>query len=183
MNGSQERRRELDSAPELQLVLARWRRATDVRPEARQALDARLARASRPRHTAAVWRTTGLVVAASLAGLLIARHFSSLPPGARIAGGVGIPRHEASTVPVRFAFRESGALQVSLIGDFTGWIPQPLRLQRPGGDWSIVLPLREGRYGYAFVVDGVWVADPGAPRAPDDFGRATSIVVVGTEGE
>ena len=42
------------------------------------------------------------------------------------------------------------------------------------------MPLRAGRYTYAFLLDGrLWVPDPTAPLAPEDgFGRRNSVVVV-----
>ena len=42
------------------------------------------------------------------------------------------------------------------------------------------MPLRPGRYRYAFVVNGTsWRPDPNAPAAEDEFGRANSVVTIG----
>jgi hypothetical protein len=82
---------------------------------------------------------------------------------------------------VVFVLAAPHAARVSLAGDFNGWDPSRTRLQRvAAGVWSVGVTLPEGRYGYAFVVDGSrWVADPTAPRSlTDDFGRPTSVLTV-----
>ena len=47
-----------------------------------------------------------------------------------------------------------------------------------GGAWAAAIPVPEGRYAYAFVIDGrTWVPDPKAPLAPDDgFGLEVQLV-------
>jgi hypothetical protein len=84
---------------------------------------------------------------------------------------------------VRFVLRAPGASHVALAGDFNAWDPTttPLTGHR-GGVWSTVVPLRPGRYGYAFVVDDThWVAGP-----PADPGRQLGVpphgvVIVGSD--
>jgi hypothetical protein len=90
-------------------------------------------------------------------------------------------RSPTQTIGVRFAVMAEGAARVSLVGDFNGWNPDatPLRLASDGRTWVAMLPLREGRHTYAFVIDGVVVADPAAPRAgDDDFGTPSSLMLV-----
>jgi 1,4-alpha-glucan branching enzyme len=70
---------------------------------------------------------------------------------------------------------------VSVVGDFNAWNPSatPLRRAPNGGAWVADVPIPPGRHVYAFIVDGVLVVDPGAPRAGDeDFGVPSSVVIV-----
>ena len=84
---------------------------------------------------------------------------------------------------VQFVLFAPEAKSVALVGDFNDWDPDatPLLTAQSGGAWSVTVPLTPGRHRYAFIVDGTrWVADPGAPPAPDDdFGSPNSIVTVG----
>jgi 1,4-alpha-glucan branching enzyme len=70
------------------------------------------------------------------------------------------------------------------VGDFNGWSVGATPLVRRGEAWTVELPLAPGRHVYSFVVDGSeWVADATAPRVPeDDFGRPSSVVLVGSAG-
>jgi hypothetical protein len=84
------------------------------------------------------------------------------------------------TLPVEFVLRMAADSAVALVGDFNDWDPRATPL-RPTADslWSVVVPLRPGRYHYTFVVDGTrWSRDPSAPRAEDDFGTPTSVITV-----
>jgi len=84
--------------------------------------------------------------------------------------------------PVQFIVVAPGAASVSLVGDFNDWDARltPMRAGRDGRLWTVTVPLTAGRHRYAFLVDGVrWLADPSAPRAPDDFGTPSSVVTVG----
>ena len=118
----------------------------------------------------------GLAMAATLAAvvagttLTIARTSSS--PEATAAAGV-----------VRFELHAPEAHSVVVVGDFNDWDPAATPLEPAGssGAWAVTLPLGPGRYRYGFVIDGTeWLADPGAPRAPDDdFGTPSSILTVG----
>jgi hypothetical protein len=82
---------------------------------------------------------------------------------------------------VEFVLRAAADSTVALVGDFNDWDPRATPL-RPGSDslWSVVVPLRPGRYRYTFVVDGTeWRRDPSAPRSlEDDFGTPTSVITV-----
>jgi hypothetical protein len=82
---------------------------------------------------------------------------------------------------VRFVLNVPGGERIALVGDFNGWRADatPLVRDPSTGLWTVDLPIPAGRYNYAFVVDGRWVADPQSPRAPeDDFGRPNSVLVV-----
>lgn len=87
----------------------------------------------------------------------------------------------ASDVP--FVLYAPGARSVALVGDFNGWdrSATPLKPAGSAGAWVVSVPLRPGRYRYAFLIDGArWLPDPTAPRAPDDdFGTPNSVLMVG----
>jgi len=88
----------------------------------------------------------------------------------------------ADITPVQFVVVAPGAESVSLVGDFNDWDARltPMRAERDGRLWTVTLPLPPGRHRYAFLVNGArWLADPSAPRAPDDFGTPSSVVTVG----
>jgi hypothetical protein len=87
-----------------------------------------------------------------------------------------------SDTVVRFVFiAPRGATNVSLVGDFNQWDSTKTPMSRGAidGEWTVTLPLSQGRHLYSFVVDGAWSADPTAPLAPDDgFGHANSVKLV-----
>jgi hypothetical protein len=137
-----------------------------------------------------------LLVVAGVGGIAgVAAHRLDGAPrgeGAPVAGTVfqrtaapattGAPPSGDAVVLVHFAMVAPDARQVALVGDFNGWSPTvtPLRRAPASGAWWVEVPLRAGRYTYAFLLDGrLWVPDPAAPLAPEDgFGRRNSVVVV-----
>ncbi|HJQ67216.1 MAG TPA: isoamylase early set domain-containing protein [Gemmatimonadales bacterium] len=113
------------------------------------------------------------IAAAGLAGLVLWLGMSR--PSAATGGA-------ADTTVVQFVLVAPGASSVALVGDFNDWdaTTTPMRPVRRGELWSVTIPLSAGRHRYAFLVDGSrWLADPSAPRAPDDFGTPSSVVTVG----
>jgi hypothetical protein len=82
----------------------------------------------------------------------------------------------------RFLIVAPQAREVVLVGDFNDWDQRatPLVKVTGHGVWTVEVPLRPGRYSYAFLVDGQrWMPDPSAPRSVgDDFGRPSSVVTV-----
>ncbi len=94
------------------------------------------------------------------------------------------PHALAAANAVPFVLYAPGAHSVALVGDFNGWdtAAMPLRPTGASGAWVVTVPLSPGRYRYAFLIDGTrWLADPGAPRAPDDdFGTPNSVLTLGT---
>jgi hypothetical protein len=82
-----------------------------------------------------------------------------------------------------FALVAPSSAGVSLVGDFTDWETNRVRLEPTGDDrWEVKLKLPPGRYRFAYVTDeGDWVADPDAPPALDDFGGPTSMITVSSE--
>lgn len=75
------------------------------------------------------------------------------------------------------------AATVTLVGDFNDWDTRrtPMRRAQGSAVWTTVIPLPPGRYRYAFLVNSSqWIADPAAPRVPDDaFNTPSSVVTVG----
>jgi len=94
---------------------------------------------------------------------------------------------DLTTEPVRevvVRFRDAGANDVRIAGDFNGWIPDKgvrSLIESEGSErvWTKILQLPPGTYEYRYVVDGEWRKDP---RNPDiDSGSAeerNSILVV-----
>jgi len=88
-----------------------------------------------------------------------------------------------ATQRVQFVLVAPDAKKVAVVGDFNGWDASHAAYQakhRGGGVWSVTAPIPVGHHRYSFVVDdSLWVADPTAPRAPDnDFGLPNSAIVV-----
>ncbi|MEZ4376889.1 MAG: glycogen-binding domain-containing protein [Gemmatimonadales bacterium] len=89
---------------------------------------------------------------------------------------------EAAAGQITFALNVPASSGVSLVGDFTEWETDRVRLTPAGGDrWEVTLQLPPGRYRFAYVTDGgEWLPDPDAAPVPDDFGRPTSVLTVPT---
>jgi hypothetical protein len=103
--------------------------------------------------------------------------------GARVTAGRPVPAASPAggAQVVEFALEAPSASRVTVVGDFNGWDPAATPMHRlRGGPWTTAIAVPEGRYAYAFVIDGrSWMPDPGAPLAPDDgFGLKSSVLVV-----
>jgi Glycogen recognition site of AMP-activated protein kinase len=125
----------------------------------------------RPR-TLSLSPLTGLLAAAlGAVALWLGAPHRSAPP---------VPAGPANS-PVQFVVVVPGAKTVDLVGDFNDWDRSATPMQPTrGAIWSVTVPLAPGRHRYAFLVDGSrWLADPDAPRAPDDFDTPSSVVTVG----
>jgi hypothetical protein len=85
-------------------------------------------------------------------------------------------------VPVVFQLNLAEAQTVSVIGTFNGWKGKGYELQfdREKKVWSLLVPLPEGRYEYAFLVNGEKIiADPDSPFYQEDgFGNQNSILIL-----
>jgi chromosome partitioning protein len=81
-------------------------------------------------------------------------------------------------------FRDAGAHDVRIAGDFNGWVPDrgvvsSTRLEDGSRVWRKVLHLAPGTYSYRYVVDGEWREDPANPeRSPSAAGPGSSLLVV-----
>jgi Glycogen recognition site of AMP-activated protein kinase len=99
----------------------------------------------------------------------------------------GAKQETVKLVPVVFTLESPGAHTVSLIGSFNEWSPAgfEMRPMEEGRLWLLKIQLPEGRYRYAFLVDGrLVVADPRAPFVESDgFGNRNSIIFVGGDDE
>ena len=64
-----------------------------------------------------------------------------------------------------FDYFNETASTVYLSGSFNHWNPQEIPMTRRRGDlWTAELWLHPGDYEYRFLVDGLWMDDPMAPR-------------------
>src|SRR5688572_1312198 len=60
-----------------------------------------------------------------------------------------------------FAIFAPSADDVQLVGDFTRWEQEPIRLKKSkDGTWKATVPLDPGVHEYRFLVDGEWRNDP-----------------------
>jgi len=122
---------------------------------------------------AAATAAAALLVAGIMAGAALERR-GMIPSSARRAAG--------DSQMIHFALVAPRASQVAVVGDFNGWDTRatPMRKLASGATWTAAIPVREGRYAYAFVIDGrTWMPDPAAPLAPGDgFGHESSVLVV-----
>jgi len=81
-------------------------------------------------------------------------------------------------------FRDHGAGDVRIAGDFNGWVPDKDVRSRVDGEgpqrvWTKVLMLRPGTYQYRYVVDGEWRTDPSNPEStPGPMGQPNSVLHV-----
>jgi alpha-amylase/alpha-mannosidase (GH57 family) len=85
---------------------------------------------------------------------------------------------------VRFEYSAPNASRVTLVGDFNGWsTAQDSLVRNNAGLWSLVRPIRPGRYHYKFLVNGDrYDVDPKNPATADNFNRsAKNSVFVLTE--
>ncbi len=110
---------------------------------------------------------------------------------AEVAAGapqVAEPIGAAAAAPppreVIIEYRDPGAADVRIAGDFNGWVPDRdvLSSSHQEGEtrvWRKVLRLTPGTYEYRYVVDGEWREDPANPeRIPTSLGTPNSLLVV-----
>jgi 1,4-alpha-glucan branching enzyme len=122
----------------------------------------------------------GLAAAALLVAVLLGVIRIAGPDGSQPTADADV--RSAAGEPTQFVLVAPEAASVAVVGDFNDWSFSATPLARQAGDgmWWVTLPLRPGRYRYAFVVDGTrWRSDPNAPAAEDEFGRPNSVVTIG----
>lgn len=126
----------------------------------------------------------GLALAASIAALVLMGR-SWLPQSGALGTAPEASSLAATTAgaPVQFVVVVPRARSVALVGDFNDWSTSatPMHAAAGNGVWSVTIPLADGRYRYAFLVDGsTWLTDPSAPRDLDgEFGPPNSVLTVG----
>jgi len=91
--------------------------------------------------------------------------------------------HGPMRVPdgVLFSIDSPDAGEVRVTGEFTNWSREGVALQRDASDglWKTVVDIRPGEYEYRFIVDGVWVRDPGnKDYVRNEFGQENSLLIV-----
>ncbi|MBN2055669.1 hypothetical protein JW905_12140 [bacterium] len=93
---------------------------------------------------------------------------------------------QAHYCPVGFSYDEgfNPVDEVLVSGSFNGWAsapPDALAMTDDNGDgvWEVDTELDIGTYLYKFIVDGLWIEDPGNnDRSPDGYGGYNSVVHV-----
>ena len=99
---------------------------------------------------------------------------------APVVARVETPARETSTVV--FTLKDPRASQVYVIGSFNHWSPKGYRMHfdKKTGTWVLAVKLPEGRYEYAFLLNGKTIMpDPKALIQKDDgFGNKNSILIV-----
>jgi hypothetical protein len=97
------------------------------------------------------------------------------------------PTQVESHIPVVFNLRIPDAQAVAVVGTFNGWKPRGYEMQfnQEKKIWSLTVRLPEGRYEYAFLVDGQRVLpDPESSLYQDDgFGNENSVMILRTKNE
>jgi hypothetical protein len=70
------------------------------------------------------------------------------------------------------------AKKVFLAGNFNGWKPGELSMQKTKNGWILPRTLPAGNYNYKFIVDGNWITDPLNPCYAVEDGVTNSFVAV-----
>ncbi len=121
-----------------------------------------------------------IALAGTLGGCLFLRVIRNrLPAPHPVAGGI------------LFRYEAPSARYVNLAGNFNTWCGtegtgrfdmtiDPMSDEDGDGIWTIVKPLRPGRYQYKFVIDhGVrWELDPNNPDTDQEGGFTNSLIIV-----
>jgi len=81
---------------------------------------------------------------------------------------------------IRFNLEAPHATEVRITGEFTNWSYEGLPLDRDDrGTWSTIIKVPPGAYEYRFILDGVWVKDPGNEESvTNEYGQENSVVVI-----
>jgi hypothetical protein len=97
------------------------------------------------------------------------------------------PSQAEPRIPVVFNLNQPEAHAVAVVGTFNGWRPKGYEMQfnPEKKSWSLTVRLPEGRYEYAFLVDGQRVLpDPEASLYQDDgFGSESSVMILRAKDE
>jgi hypothetical protein len=127
-------------------------------------------------------------IPAAMVVLIVLIGAGILSPGKKDQPPLLIGASGSRTLPVSFTLKLPGTHSVSVVGTFNQWRPQGFEMQwdKERELWSITLRLPEGRYEYAFLIDGQRVlSDPGAHfYQADGFGNQNSVLILrGGNGE
>lgn len=73
----------------------------------------------------------------------------------------------------------SNAKSVVVTGSFNGWSTKDYRMVREGDKWIFPIYLQPGKYTYKFIVDRVWITDPGNKLyEQNEYGTGNSVLWV-----
>lgn len=89
-------------------------------------------------------------------------------------------------IPVVFTLNLPDAQSVAVVGSFNQWHPQGFEMHDADHHhWTLTMELPEGRYEYAFLVDGKkMVPDPHAHLYQNDgFGNRNAVLILGTKND
>jgi hypothetical protein len=106
----------------------------------------------------------------------------------------GLPEPEQSTYGVNnftrqdvFSYSDSlarfsfpgyqDAREVYISGTFNNWSTMDTPMNRTDDGWSVVIPLKPGKYTYKFIVDGRWTLDPNNKLKENKPGKLQNSVV------
>ena len=110
----------------------------------------------------------------------------SVPLTFLAARGMGKKQPEKTYI-VRFIYERGEAASVNVVGDFNDWQRNATGMRKLQGTslWVVEVPLPEGLYRYAFLVDETeWTPDPlSEVSIKDDFGMDSSLIVLINEDE
>ena len=78
--------------------------------------------------------------------------------------------NNSGEIPVKFTYQPliGGKHQVFLVGDFNNWSQTATLMKEIDGIYEKTLYLKQGKYGYKFIIDGQWVTDENADEFIDD---------------
>jgi 1,4-alpha-glucan branching enzyme len=95
-------------------------------------------------------------------------------------GGGGTTGGAGATGGAVFTYSGADATAVAVVGDFNQWNTTANPMAKDAaGSWTVMIPLKSGKYQYKFLVDGNWIEDPANPEKADDgFGGKNSIKIV-----
>ncbi len=101
-------------------------------------------------------------------------------PANPITTGSGNEVNSVRIIKPNHIFSLSGypnAQQVYVTGSFLNWIEPGYALTKVQGIWKTPIYLAPGKCTYKFIVDGVWITDPGNPQfEQNEFGTGNSVI-------
>lgn len=81
----------------------------------------------------------------------------------------------------KVSFKLSGfenARKVFVSGNFNGWKPNDLAMEKTIDGWVLNTTLTAGNYQYKFIVDDKWIIDPANPHYATEKGHQNSLLAV-----
>jgi chromosome partitioning protein len=114
----------------------------------------------------------------------LAVELEATPPEERPVAPSQAADRESPEREVVIQYRDVGANDVRIAGDFNGWIPDKdvrsvIQSEGQSRVWTKILRLPPGTYQYRYVVDGQWQQDPENPNSVDGpVGNRNSVLVV-----